>query len=222
MSLSRILNDEPVEPIQPPQVPAPVPVRQTEPAFVDTYHRLSPPLSPGAGKREGRRSRGDDIKMPVGDHGRRDYDWGYGGPPSGSTSKRVSPVHSRDPPPEEALPRARERVYESSPYDDHDPAGYQTSYTPSHPTEWTNGASVRGIDPVDMTVEEQDRHQHSDRSSRQRSVAYGAEENHLDEPGRKKKRLNVDGLEPSYDAAPQQNGQAPVVRLIQRISYKID
>ncbi|KAL5535629.1 INO80 [Sanghuangporus sanghuang] len=221
MSLSRILNDEPVDPIQPTQVPAPVPVRQTEPAFVDTYHRSSPPFSPNSSKREGQRSRNDDGEMAVGDHRRRDYDWGYSGPRNGSTSKHVSPIHSREPASEDALLRPRERTYESSPYDGHDPTGYQSSYTPSHSTEWPNGTSVPGFESADMAVEDQDRHQHLDRIGRRRSVSHREEENHLDDSSRKKKR-SIDGLEPSYDAIPQQNGQPPVRRSSRRLARTQD
>ena len=86
MSLSRILNDEPVEPIQPAQVSAPVPVRQAEPAFVDTYRRSPVPVSSESGRLEGLRSRNADRDTGTSERGGREHDWGYGG--SGGMSSR--------------------------------------------------------------------------------------------------------------------------------------
>ncbi|THH07628.1 hypothetical protein EW145_g3261 [Phellinidium pouzarii] len=195
MSLSLILNDEPVEPIQ---VSAPVPMRTVEPAFVDTYRRSPPPHSPYSGH-FGRSStsasasvaRNDYADRAAADDGygrvasRSPPPWSHGGP-SGSSSKRVSPVLSRDPGPDEALPRLRERTYESGEYDD-GPSVYQTPYPAS--SEWQNGSVQQPSESGDGGYQEQEP-QSAGRTRRQRSMAY--KEGSAESSSRKKKKTSDD------------------------------
>lgn len=215
MSLSRILNDEPVEPIQPVQVPAPVPVRQVEPAFVDTYRRSPPSVVSESVQFEGPRSRNTDRDANAGERGGLEHDWSYGGP-SGTSSKRVSPAHSRGPAPDDALPhsRARERVYESMEYDGREPTEYPPAYPSPHPANWQNGSSVHGPEPVEMSYPDQEQPQ-SGRASRQRSATYREEESNI-ESSRKKRRTGNDA-DLSHEGIPQQNGQNGVSTRVVRL-----
>ncbi|KAI5124611.1 hypothetical protein M0805_004221 [Coniferiporia weirii] len=192
MSLSRILNDEPVEPKHTAiQLSVPVPVRTVDPAFVDTYRRSPPPHSPYPGQRGHSGAGGvrgeyedrpplDDYVRPM---SRSPPVWSHGGP-SGSSSKRVSPVLSRGPGPDEAPARLRDRAYESGEYDG--PQGYQTLYPAS--ADWQNG-SAQPHESGDMLYQEQEP-QPPGRTRRQRNVSY--KEGSAESSSRKKKKTSDD------------------------------
>ncbi|KAH8120417.1 SNF2 family N-terminal domain-containing protein [Phellopilus nigrolimitatus] len=203
MSLSRILNDEPVEPIQTVQVSAPIPVRTVDPAFVDTYRRSPPPHSPYGGQHMhvgpgGMRAEYADRDRDVRYNralSQSPLPWTHGGP-SSSSSKRVSPVLSRGPTQDDPQPhfrdRDRDRPYESGEYDA--PQVYQVLY-PGNP-EWQH-EPVPAQEPMDMVYPDQESQSSSGRT-RRRTASYREDHTLQEGASRKKKKTGDDaGFQPA-------------------------